>query len=91
MGHPKGVSQKGSWRLALWAEVLRKGRGLEVWGVVYVVGFQVEEFLRKEVITWREDCVCLHSNFPTCDGNIFHPCVVAFALIPTDLDARTRG
>jgi len=39
MGHPKGVSpKKGSWRLALWAEVLRKGRGLEVWGVVYVVG-----------------------------------------------------
>ena len=32
-----GVSQKGSWRLALWAKVLRKGSGLEVWGVVYVV------------------------------------------------------
>ena len=26
---PKGFPKKGSWRLASWAEVLRKGRGLE--------------------------------------------------------------
>ena len=46
MGH-KGFPKKRSWRLALRAELLRKGRGLEVWG------FQVEEFLRKEAITKR--------------------------------------
>ena len=38
MGHPKGVSQKRVMEVGLRAEVLRKGRGLEVWGVVYVVG-----------------------------------------------------
>ena len=41
--NPRGFPKKGSWRLALWAEVLRKERGL-VWGL------QVEEFPRKEAI-----------------------------------------
>ena len=42
--------------MALWAEVLRKGMGLDsgvvgVWSMLR--GFQVQEFLRKEVITLR--------------------------------------
>ena len=52
MGHPKGVSQKnghGGWRYGLMSWEREGVWRCGVWSMLW--GFQVEELLRKEVIT----------------------------------------